>query len=110
MIAAGVDCFTCLQAELPPQGEAASWPAEGVRLPDPEARSRWPNPFVGYKADADAIASQSPTPTTIRYLHCSIDDLSVPSSVESLLAVLDDMLAHYEGGGQAMQDQRSREM
>ena len=29
--AAGVDCFACLQAELPPQDAAEAWPAGGVQ-------------------------------------------------------------------------------
>jgi len=29
--AAGVDCFACLQAELPPQDAPDAWPAGGVQ-------------------------------------------------------------------------------
>jgi hypothetical protein len=76
VLAAGVDCFACLQAELPPQADPEAWPAGGVQLPEAEDRARWPARFVRYAAEADAIAAE--TGGTLLYLHCPIDDLSVP--------------------------------
>lgn len=97
-LAAGIDCFVSLQAELPPQDDAAAWPDGGVPLPEAADRVRWPAPFVRYAPDADAING-----TPLKYLHCPINDLSVPSdglgTGSSLLVLLDEIMAHYEGGG-----------
>ena len=105
MLELGVDCFTCLQAELPPQDDEASWPAGGVPLPDEADRARWPEPFVRYAPDADAIASELGIAKP-KYLHTPIVDLSVPrdglGEGASLLVLLDAMLDHYENGGQAI--------
>lgn len=101
-LAAGVTCFTSLQAELPPQDDLAAWPAEGVKLADPEAQRKWPLPFVRYAADADAIAASLDEPAKLSYLHCSIVDLAVPRKIETLLELLDEILAHYESGGNAI--------
>ena len=76
VLAAGVDCFACLQAELPPQDSSALWPKAGVQLPSPEDRAKWPNPFVRYAPEADALASEMGRELT--YLYCPIDDLSLP--------------------------------
>lgn len=107
VLEAGIDCFVQLQAELPPQGNAAAWPADGVRLADAKDVARWPAPFVRYAADVDRIAeSMDDAPSAISYLHCPIVDLSVPTdglgAGSSLLTLLDEMLTHYEGGGRAI--------
>ena len=96
VLSAGVDCFVSLQDELPPQD--AAWPPEGVRLTDPAARDSWPAPFVNYAADANQIASELGV-DPVTYLHVPIVDLSVPRSVDPLFVLLDQILAHYEGGG-----------
>jgi len=98
VFAAGVTCFTCLQGELPPQDDVAAWPAEGVPLPDEADRSRWPDTFVRYAVDADAIASELGLPPP-RYLHCPIPDLSTPKDSEALYALLDQIIQHFEGEG-----------
>lgn len=82
VLAAGVDCFACLQAELPPQDEPEAWPAGGVQLPEAEDRARWPARFVRYAAEADAIAAETGG-ATVLYLHCPIEDLSVPRMAPS---------------------------
>ena len=95
---AGIDCFVCLQAELPPQDDEAAWPGDGVRLPEAADRARWPAPFVRYAPVADAING-----APLNYLHCPIIDLSVPGdgrgTGSSLLVLLDSIITHYEGGG-----------
>ena len=100
-IAAGVTAFSCLQDELPPQDATDSWPADGVCLSDGESRDRWPEPFVRYKPDADAAAEKLEVAAPA-YFHCGIVDLSIPTSLPSLLSILDEMIAHYETGGQAI--------
>ena len=98
---AGITCFACLQAELPPQDEEAAWPHEGgVQLPSPEDRKRWPDPFIRYAPLADAIASETEG-RTLRYLHYPIADLAVPP-LPTLLDALDGLLGHFEGGGNAV--------
>ena len=97
-LSAGIDCFVCLQAELPPQQDDSSWPEEGMLLPDAESRARWPAPFMRYAPDADAIHG-----APLKYLHCPIADLDVPrdglGAGASLLMLLDSILRHYEDGG-----------
>lgn len=100
LVDAGVDCFACLQDELPAQEDEAAWPAEGVRLVG-EAGARWPEPFARYKPDADAAALEAAA-GELQYLHCPIVDLSVPRDFDALLALLDAFLAHYERGGGAI--------
>jgi hypothetical protein len=100
VISAGVDCFVCLQAELPPQQDASAWPEGGVPLANEQDRARWPAPFVRYAPTSDAIALAKGRARGNAYLHCPIVDLSTPRMPE-LLTVLDGLLAHYEGGGQA---------
>ena len=101
LVRAGVDCFASLQAELPPQDDDAAWPAAGVPLADDGARARFPRAFVRYAGEADALAGRP-----LRYLHCPITDLSVPSDGlkdgGTLLSLLDAALAHYEAGGRAI--------
>ena len=70
-----------------------------MQLAKAEDRARWPARFVRYAADADAIAAETGGAT--RYLHCAIEDLSVPRMAE-LLSLLDQLLSHYEQGGQAV--------
>ena len=98
VVAAGIDCFVCLQGEVPPQDDAAAWPAGGVQLPDADSRAKWPAPFVRYAEDADALARAQGRCSQLRYVHCPITDLSVPD-MPALLALLDQLLAHYEAGG-----------
>ena len=107
VLESSVDCFTCLQAELPPQDDDAAWPADGgVPLPEAADRARWPEPFVRYAPAADALASELGRAAPPRYLHCPIVDLSVPrdglAKGASLLHLLDAMLRHYEEGGRAI--------
>lgn len=105
LLSAGVDCFTSLQAELPRQDDVSAWPAGGVQLSNAADRERWPKSFVRYAEPADAIATELGL-TRPHYLHCGIDDLSVPSDGlgggASLLRLLDSMLAHYEAGGSSI--------
>lgn len=79
VLASDVDCFACLQAELPPQDDPGAWPPGGVQLPEAEGRSKWPACFVRYAAEADAIAAE--TGGTLRYHHCPIADLSVSIAI-----------------------------
>ena len=96
----GIDCFVCLQAELPPQPDGAAWPEDGVRLGDAEDRAQWPDPFVRYQPEADEIAASAAASPPLRYLHCPIVDLSTPQ-MPQLLSLLDEIVQHYESGGQA---------
>ena len=84
----GIDCFACLQAEVPPQDTTAGWVQfpvkdgfkEGVLLQDDDARSRFPAPFVRYYEDVYNIAMEVSGGQWLgpSYLHCPIEDLSLP--------------------------------
>ena len=54
-----------------------------MHLAKAEDRARWPARFVRYAADADAIAAETGGATL--YLHCPIEDLSVPRMAELAL-------------------------
>ena len=109
----GIDCFACLQAEVPPQETTAGWVQfpvkdgfkEGVLLQDDDARSRFPAPFVRYYEDVYNIAMEVSGGQWLgpSYLHCPIEDLSLPGGGldenAPLLKLLDEMLDHYETAG-----------
>lgn len=100
LIAAGIDGFVSLQAEVPPQDASESWPAGGVPLAGASAR-RFPGAFRRYGGEAARIAAEQ-SAAEPRMYHCPIEDLSVPSDAERLLRLLDTCLAHWEGGGSAL--------
>ena len=101
VIDAGIDCFCCLQAELPPQDDGGAWPTTGIPLPDASDRERWPATFVRYAAEADAIALERQHRSP-RYLHYPITDLSIPKDMDSLVSLLSRIIDHYEAGGGAV--------
>lgn len=99
LLAAGVDCFACLQDEVPAQDEPGAWL-------DGEAQG-----FEQYASEANAIAheidfcAQSGS-RSLTYLHCPIAERSTPADGlcenATVLALLDEMLSHFEGGGGAI--------
>ena len=100
--AAGVNCFVCLQDELPSQDDDDAWPADGIQLPDPQHRQQWPAPFARYAEEANLLAAEMGR-APVSFLHCPIVDLSTPrdglGDGATLLKLMDAMLAHYECGG-----------
>jgi len=99
VLSAGIDCFVCLQAELPPQDDASSWPTGGIPLAEPRARSKWPGTFRRYAAEVETISKELGVESKINFLHHPIEDLATPCSSLSFHDLLDGILAHYENGG-----------
>ena len=89
VVGANVRTFVQLQAELPPQDDAAAWPSGGVLLPDAEDRARFPAAFARYGGYADGLGDD------VAYLHSPMIDLDVPGD-GALTGALNGVFSRFE--------------
>ena len=89
---AKVGLFCSLQSELPCQSSTKEWQeeAKGEIYLDSYYRKQFPNPFTHY---APLVQPYHPD---CQFLHAPIEDLSVPSSSESLQELLLQLLTTME--------------
>lgn len=90
---AKITLFCCLQTEVPSQEDDDRWKHNiyGVYLKPESLRNEFPNPFTQYGPLAQSFTSEK-----ITFLHHPIQDLGVPSSIDSLLSLLSKLLQHLE--------------
>ena len=92
-----MDCFACVQAEVPPQDDASCW-VDGAA-----------QGFGHYLPTIRTLEIETGARASVKYLHYPIAEGMAPTDVLGeaersgpLLALLDQMLLHYEGGGRAI--------
>ena len=90
---AKISLFCCLQTEVPSQDDDDGWTHNeyGVYLTPESLRNEFPNPFTRYGPLAQSFTSEK-----ISFLHHPIQDLGVPSSIDTLLSLLSKLIQHLE--------------
>jgi hypothetical protein len=92
---AKVTLFCCLQTEVPSQDSDFGWNkgtcGHEVYLEPESLRREFPRPFTRY-----GPLAQSFVESQLTFLHHPIEDLSVPTSNDSLLSLLSKLIQHLE--------------
>mmetsp|Transcript_21135 Transcript_21135/g.43134 ORF Transcript_21135/g.43134 Transcript_21135/m.43134 type:complete len:427 (+) Transcript_21135:8-1288(+) len=101
---ANISLFCCLQTEVPPQDDRDAWTFHGnsgeggedgeIYLEPWAARREFPRPFTRYGPLARSLAED---PSALTFLHCPIEDLSVPSCRDEVVSILWRLLCHLDG-------------
>jgi hypothetical protein len=92
---ANITLFCCLQTEVPSQDDDDGWKQQnGVYLSPKTLRDEFPYPFTRYGPLAQSYSSTSKA--QISFIHHPIQDLGVPSSIDSLVSLLSKLLHHLE--------------
>ena len=86
----GIDTFVCLQSELPPQDAVSEWPEGGIEGQSKNVVEKQTARFQPYFDDAGGDAAN--------YVHFSIPDRCVASSLESLDALVHDLYTRVLDG------------
>ena len=94
---ANITLFCCLQTEVPSQDDDDGWKQQneyGVYLSPKTLRDEFPYPFTRYGPLAQSYSTTSEE--QISFIHHPIQDLGVPSSIDSLVSLLSQLLHHLE--------------
>jgi hypothetical protein len=92
---ANITLFCCLQTEVPSQDDDDGWKQQnGVYLSPKTLRDEFPYPFTRYGPLAQSYSTSEDN--KISFIHQPIQDLGVPSSIDSLVSLLSKLLQHLE--------------